>query len=107
MTTLSSEEQAQLALLRSAVARLRTSVMAVVFGVSGGTLLALATAWLLIQGGEQVGLHLGLLGNYFPGYAVTWPGVAMGFFYGLVTGAVLGWTIAWLYNRIADYRASD
>ena len=100
----SAEEQAQLALLRSAIARLRTSVMAVVFGLSGGTLLALATAWLLIQGGDPMGPHLGLLSNYFPGYAVTWPGVAVGFFYGLVTGAVLGWVIAWLYNRIADLR---
>ena len=100
----SREEEAQLALLRSAIARLRTSVMAVVFGLSGGTLLALATAWLLMQGGDDIGPHLGLLNNYFPGYTVSWPGVAVGFFYGLVTGAVLGWVIAWLYNRIADFR---
>jgi len=100
----STEEEAQLALLRGAVARLRTSVMAVVFGLSGASLLSLATAWLLIQGGENVGSHLGLLSNYFPGYRVTWPGVAIGFCYGLVSGALLGWVIAWLYNRIADYR---
>ena len=81
-----------------------TSVMAVVFGLSGGSLLALATAWLLVQGGEEVGPHLGLLGNYFPGYTVTWPGVAVGFGYGLATGGILGWVIASLYNRIADLR---
>jgi hypothetical protein len=104
---MSNEEQAQLALLRSAVARLRTSVMAVSFGLSGGSLLSLATAWLLVQGGEDVGSHLGLLSNYFPGYTVTWPGVAIGFFYGLVTGAVLGWLISSLYNRIADLRHPD
>jgi len=98
------EEEVQLALLRSAIARLRISVMAIVFGFSGGTLLALATTWLLIQGGDPVGQHLGLLGNYFPGYTVTWPGVAAGFFYGFLTGGVLGWTIAWLYNRIVDLR---
>jgi hypothetical protein len=101
----SAEEEAQLALLRSAIARLRTSVMAVVFGLSGGALLAVATAWLLIQGGEVIGPHLGLLGNYFPGYTVTWPGVAVGFFYGALTGAGLGFAIAWLYNRIADHRS--
>lgn len=101
----SHEEEAQLTLLRSAIARLRTSVMAVVFGFSGGTLLALATAWLLIQGGDPIGPHLGLLNNYFPGYTVTWPGVVIGFFYGFLTGGVLGWAIAWLYNRIADLRA--
>lgn len=104
MTPISKDEEAQLALLRSAVARLRTSVMAVVFGLSGGSLLALATAWLLVQGGEEVGPHLGLLANYFPGYTVTWPGVAVGFVYGLATGGILGWVIASLYNRIADMR---
>jgi high-affinity Fe2+/Pb2+ permease len=100
----SSAERAQLVLLRSAVAKLRASIMATVFGLAGGASLSVATAWLLIQGGEDVGLHLGLLNNYFPGYTVSWPGVVIGFFYGLLTGALLGWSIAWLYNRISDRR---
>ena len=91
-------------LLRSAIARLRASVMAVVFALVGGTGLFVATAWLLIRAGDNVGRHLSLLDNYFPGYAVTWPGCFVGFGYGALTGGVLGWSIAWIYNRIADAR---
>ena len=61
-------------LINKTIARLRASVMAVVFGLVGGLGLFLATAWLLIQGGPGVGYHLSLLDNYFPGYTVTWPG---------------------------------
>ena len=91
-------------LIHKAVARLRASIMAVVFGMLGGTGLFLATAWLLVRGGKQVGLHLGLLSNYFPGYAVSWPGAGIGFFYGALSGAILGYALAWLYNRVVDLR---
>ena len=59
-------------LVRPAIARLRASVMAVVFALVGGTGLFLATVWLVVRGGPNVGVHLGLLANYFPGYSVTW-----------------------------------
>ena len=91
--------------LRSAIARLRASVMAIVFGLTGGVTLFLATAWLLILGGDTVGHHLSLLGNYFPGYSVTWPGSAVGFLYGALSGAACGWTVAWIYNLVADSRS--
>lgn len=88
-------------LLAAAVARLRAGVMAVVFGMVGGAGLFLATVWLLVRGGTNVGKHLSLLGHYFPGYAVTWPGSFLGLFYGALTGAVVGWLVAWVYNRVA------
>lgn len=91
-------------LLATAVARLRVSVMALVFALTGGALLFVATAWLLIRGGDPVGPHLGLLGQYFPGYRVSWIGSLVGFFYGTLTGGLLGGSIAWLYNRIAERR---
>ncbi len=91
-------------LLSAAVARLRASVMGLVFAMVGGTGLFVATAWLLIRASEPIGLHLSLLSNYFPGYAVTWPGSLMGFFYGALFGGTIGWMVAWIYNRIADYR---
>ena len=91
-------------LLSAAVARLRASVMALVFALVGGTGLFVATAWLLIRASEPIGPHLSLLSNYFPGYSVTWPGSLMGFFYGALSGGIIGWTVAWIYNRIADYR---
>lgn len=94
--------EAETRALRVAVARLRASVMAVTFGLLGGTGLFLATAWLLIRGGDPVGPHLALLRNYFPGYSVTWPGALVGFAWGALVGAVTGFSLAWLYNRIAD-----
>jgi hypothetical protein len=88
-------------LLSAAVARLRAGIMAVVFGMVGGCGLFLATVWLLIRGGTNVGKHLGLLGHYFPGYSVTWLGSVIGLFYGAATGAIVGWFVAWVYNRVA------
>lgn len=92
------------ALIEAAVVRMRARIMAVVFGMVGGTGIFVATAWLLIRGGPRVGQHLSLLGNYFPGYTVTWPGALLGFAYGALAGAVLGYAVAWVYNRIADRR---
>ncbi|HEX6201939.1 MAG TPA: hypothetical protein VF100_02980 [Thermoanaerobaculia bacterium] len=91
-----SEEE----LLRHAVARLRAGVLAVVFALVGGTGLFLATAWLLLRGGEPVGPHLALLGHYFPGYRVTWPGAFLGFAYAAAAGAVVGAAVGWIYNRM-------
>ncbi|MFN2384504.1 MAG: hypothetical protein ABR559_09650 [Gemmatimonadota bacterium] len=101
MTTLSSRE-AQL--LGGAIARMRAGIMAIVFGMVGGAGLALATVWLLVRGGRDVGQHLNLLGHYFPGYAVTWPGALMGLVYGAAVGALTGYALAWIYNRVAARR---
>ncbi len=91
--------------LRDAVAALRARVMALVLAMVGGTGFSLATLWLVIRGGENVGQHLGLLRHYFPGYAVTWWGALGAFFYGALTGAILGLSLAWIYNRIAALRS--
>jgi hypothetical protein len=94
----------ELALIEIAVARLRAGILAAVFGMVGGAGLFVATAWLLIKGGENVGATLGLLGNYLPGYAVTWPGAIVGLLYGAAIGAAMGWTLARVYNRLARRR---
>ena len=94
-------------LVRRAVARMRAGIMAIVFGLVGGIVLFLATAWLLVRGGEDVGRTLGLLHHYFPGYSVTWPGTLVGFVYGALVGAIAGWVMAWIYNRIASRRSGD
>lgn len=98
--------EAEWALIESAMARLRASVLSLTFGLLSGTGLALATLWLVVQGGDTVGPHLGLLSNYFPGYTVTWGGAVLGFFYGAVTGAVVGGAVAWIYNSVAARRTS-
>lgn len=90
--------------LQSSIASLRASVMAVVFGMVGGVGLFLATVWLLIRGGPEVGRTLSLLGHYYPGYSVSWGGAFVGLFYGALTGAILGYSVAMLYNRFSRSR---
>jgi len=96
--------EAEWALINEAVARLRASVMAVVFGLTSGTGLFVATAWLVIRGGPQVGATLGLLRIYLPGYSVTWPGAFIGFVYAALLGGVVGWVVAFIYNQIVARR---
>ena len=98
------DREAEWVVINHAIARLRASVMALVFGLTAGTGLFIATAWLVIRGGEQVGPTLGLLRHYLPGYSVTWPGAFVGFFYLLVVGGVTGWVVAFIYNRIVAIR---
>lgn len=94
-----SDEDLQL--IGAAVARLRARVAALATGMIGGTALSVATLWLVLRGGVDVGAHLGLLRFYFPGYTVTWSGTVVGFFYGALTGALVGWSFASLYNWIS------
>jgi hypothetical protein len=94
--------------INRAIARMRASVMALVCALFGGAGLCIATLWLVIRGpspgATQVGPTLGLLSNYFPGYEVTWTGSLLGFFYGALSGAVIGWTAALIYNWVASKR---
>ena len=92
-------------LIWRSVARLRAGVLAIVIGCLSSAVLFLATVWLLIRGGETVGPHLSLLGNYFPGYSVTWTGAVIGGFWGLVSGGLAGWLTAWIYNYVAGRRS--
>lgn len=91
-------------LISKTIARLRAGVLAIVCGLLTGALLLMATIWLIIRGGENVGQHLDLLSNYLPGYSVTWPGAVLGFLYGVLLGGAAGWMAAWIYNRIVALR---
>ena len=91
-------------LIAAAVARLRAGIMALVFAFCGGVGLFVATVWLLLRGGRQVGIHLGLLANYFPGYSVSWLGSLVGLVYGALVGGAIGYSVAWIYNRLARPR---
>lgn len=86
--------------------RLNAVVQGVVIGLVCGIGVFVATAWLVIKGGERVGPHLSLLNQYFLGYSVTWPGSFIGFGYGLVVGFLVGYVVARLYNWIVDFRES-
>lgn len=89
-----------------AIARLRASVMAVVFAMLGGGVLFLATAVLVVNAteGMPVGPTLSLLNNYFPGYSVTWPGAFIGLVYGAIVGGAAGYLLSYVYNLVVETR---
>lgn len=80
------------------VGRIAPTAFGIAFGTVLGVALALATAILVLRGGEIVGPHLSLLGNYLPGYSVSWPGAAIGLVEGFVIGFVVGFLFAALRN---------
>ena len=92
--------------LSKAVVRMHAGILALVFGSIGGLGLFVMTVWLVIKDGPMVGSHLELLNNYFIGYSVTWRGSLVGLFYGAICGAIIGWTIGKIYNRIVGLRFS-
>jgi hypothetical protein len=69
-------------------------------GLTAGLIVFLATAVLLVKGGPDPGENLSLLGQYLPGYAVTWAGALIGLAEAGVAFFVLGFTVAWLRNSV-------
>ena len=85
------------------VLRLNSLIMGIVLGVFTGSAIFLATIWLVIKGGPSVGVHLSLLGQFFPGYVVTFGGSFIGFAYGFITGFAAGFCIGWVYNFVVEF----
>jgi len=54
-----------------------------------------------MKGGKTVGPHLALIGEYLPGYRVTWAGAFIGFIYLFVIGYGVGRIIGGVYNALA------
>jgi protoporphyrinogen oxidase len=71
-------------------------------GAVAGVLLFLATAILLVKGGDTVGPNLSLLGNYLLGYQVSWGGAFLGLFEAGLGGFAFGWVLASMINRVID-----
>jgi hypothetical protein len=67
-------------------------------GMVSGIILFLATALLVLKGGDTIGPNLQLLNHYFPGYTVTLSGSLLGLGYGFATGFAGGWGFAFLRN---------
>lgn len=82
---------------------------AVVQGVTTGMFVGLGlfalTIWLVIKGGDTVGPHLSLLGQYFIGYSVTWRGAFIGMIYGFIVGYGIGYAYARIYNWVVDKKS--
>lgn len=103
-SNISADEEVFEEKLHKAVIRLNGNVLGIVLGVVTGLVIFAATNFLVIKGGENVGQHLGLLGNFFYGYSVTFFGSIIGFLYGLLTGYIIGFLIGWIYNSVVHLK---
>jgi hypothetical protein len=101
MEELTQEEAKE---LRRVTLRLSAQAWGVSFGMLCGLGLFVATIVLVAKGGPNVGQHLGLLAEYFPGYRVTVLGAFIGFMYAFVVGYALGRLIGLVYNTVAQLR---
>lgn len=97
--------------LFGAILKLNAKVLGLVLGILFGLTIFIATNFLLIKGGHYtldgayiVGPHLQLLSQFFIGYRVSFLGSIIGFFYGFAIGTLSGAAIAWIYNKIVDFR---
>ena len=80
--------------------KLNARAWGIAVGMLLGTGLLIATILLVVKGGETVGPHLSLLGEYLPGYSVTWGGAFVGFVYLFVIGYAIGRLIGGVYNAL-------
>ena len=81
--------------------RLNARAWGIAVGLLFGLGIFLATIFLVLKGGPTVGPHLGLIGQYLPGYRVTWGGAFLGFVYLFVIGYGVGRVIGGVYNALA------
>jgi len=80
-----------------AFAPLHKRAFGVATGVAGAILMTLVTvAGIVLPAARDVPLDL--LGQYFQGYTVTWPGVFVGAAWGFVVSFVAGWFAAFCRN---------
>ena len=76
-------------------------------GITMGLGIALATALLLVTSDDSFVPVLSLLGNYFFGYEVSWPGTLVGLVEGMLLGFGFGWTAANLINLLSGIFERD
>ncbi len=91
-------------MVRIRLVRLNAVVQGAAVGAITGLGVFLATVWLLLKGGEFIGPHLALLGQYFVGYSVSWSGSIVGLLWGFAVGFAVGGSVSMIYNRIAASR---
>lgn len=101
MTTPDDDVDNEERVIEHAVLRLNAVATGIGLGLLAGIGLLLATLFLAVKGGPWTGQHLGLLGQYFPGYSVTVGGAFIGFVYAFIVGGAAGHLLAVIYNRFA------
>lgn len=99
-----SDISAELDQIHVRLVRLRATFSGLVTGLLLAFGIFAATNWLVLKGGERVGPHLSLLGQFFVGYSVTFVGSFIGAVYGFIVGFGVGYLGARLYNLLVQYR---
>ena len=87
-------------LIKQAVLKMNGNILGFVLGIISALGLFVATNWLILKGGEDVGQHLALLDQFFIGYSVTFLGSFIGAAYAFVAGYLSGLIIGWVYNAV-------
>jgi hypothetical protein len=82
--------------------RLNVKAFALAAGFLWGLIILVVTFYMAWR--ESSGEHLGRLGLFYPGYAVTYGGSVIGFIWSFIYGAIAGALFAWFYNRMAGNR---
>ena len=85
--------------LALAFAPVHKSALGAAAGMTFGVILAAVTL-IHVVARPTGGPPLELLGQYFYGYTVSWVGVAVGFFWGTLTGFVAGWFVGFTRNFV-------
>ena len=98
------EEKKLEQIILTRLVRLNAKIHGLVTGLIAGLGLFIATNWLLLKGGKEIGKHLSLLAQFFIGYRVTFLGSLIGFAYAFVCGFIIGYSIAWIYNWTVNLR---
>ncbi len=87
-------------ILIQTVAKIDRAALGITIGILFGAGIFFITNFLILKGGNQPGLTLSHLNQYYFGYTVTFIGSFIGLFYGFITGFILGWFIALLRNFV-------
>ncbi len=83
-----------------AFAPFHKTALGVAAGMVVGGLIFSLTLILVLKGGYPIGPNLALLGQYFPGYTVTFAGAWVGLAWGFAAGFLLGWGAAFVHNTV-------
>ena len=86
--------------LSMAFRKLDPRAFGMALGVMSGLLLCFATLIVVNNNLNNVAAKMLLLGQFFPGYSVTFQGSAIGLAYGLLIGFLIGWGFAFIRNAV-------
>jgi hypothetical protein len=101
---MSDENQVLEKIVLTRLIHINAIVTGMVLGLVFGLGIFLSTNFLLLKGGDVVGPHLALLGQFLIGYEVTFLGSIIGLIYGLLIGFGTGYAFGLIYNWIAILR---